>query len=91
VPCTWYAPGSKYQCSPSSACLNPIPIWQGKQCPYPTPQALTADQSATSDGGLTSLPTAAIAGIVAGSVALVVGLIVTVIVVKKRTHREELV
>jgi hypothetical protein len=88
VSCTWYAAGTKYQCSPSAECLNPIPIFQGQQCPFPTPQALTADQIALSDGGL-SLSTAAIAGIAVGCIVLVVGLIVIVIVVKKRTHPEE--
>jgi len=90
VSCTW-AYGVKYQCNPgSTTCSNPIPIWQGQECPYATPQADSADQTASSDGGL-SLSVAAIAGIAVGCVVLVVGLIVIVIVVKKRTHTEEYV
>jgi len=87
--CTW-AYGIKYQCAPTSACSNPIPIFEGAQCPYPTPQADTADQSAMSVGGL-SLSIPAIAGIAAGCVVLVVGLIVVIIVVKRRIPTEEYV
>jgi len=90
-PCSWYAAGSKYQCNPSpTVCTNPIPIFQGAQCPYPTPQALVSDQSASSDS--LGLSTGAIAGIAVGCVVLVVGLIVVVVVLLvKRTHTEEYV
>jgi len=90
VPCTWYADGNKYQCKPSAACSDPIPIFQGKQCPFPTVQAVTSDQTA-SEGGL-SLSVGAIVGIVVGCAVLVVSLIVIVIrVVKKRNPTEEFV
>jgi len=90
VSCTW-AYSTKYQCNPgSTACSNPIPIWQGKQCPYPTPQADSADQTALSDGGL-SLSIAAIAGIAVGCVVLVVGLIVVIVFIVKRAPTEEYV
>jgi hypothetical protein len=61
-------------------------MWQGAQCPYPTAQALSSDQTASTVA--LSLSTAAIAGIAVGCVVLVVGLIVIVVLVK-RTHPTE--
>jgi len=90
VACTWFSAGSKYQCNPSpNLCNNPIPVFQGKNCPYPTPQALTSDQTASSAG--LALSTPAIAGIAAGCVVLAVGLIVAVVIIVKRKPTEEYV
>jgi hypothetical protein len=88
VSCTW-AYGVKYQCNPgATACYTPIPIFEGVHCPYPTPQALETDQTA-SDG--ITLSTAAIAGIAAGCVVVVVGLLVVIVILVKRKPTEEYV
>jgi hypothetical protein len=90
VGCNWFSAGNKYQCNPSpNLCNNPTPVFQGKNCPYPTPQALTSDQTASSDG--LALSTPAIAGIAAGCVVLAVGLIVAVVIIVKRKPTEEYV
>jgi hypothetical protein len=86
--CSWYAAGSKFQCSPgSNECNDPLPYINGQPCPFPGEAATVADATATSDGSSLDVPE--IAGIVGGFVVLVVLVVIVIVIIVKKKKTEE--
>jgi hypothetical protein len=90
--CSWDSGGNKFQCScPGSVgCANPIPVFNGKLCPFQTSSSgVLADDTTQSNGS--GLNTATIVGITVGCVGLMLLIVIIVVVVMKKRKAEETV
>jgi len=78
--CTWFAAGSKYQCSAGAGCTNPVATVGGKKCTL-TASLILEDSSASSN--LSSNETLII-GVSVGAAVLAIIIIVLVVIFKKK-------